>query len=73
MPRQYSNLKFMICKSLGYCCLYFFFKRYRRTAVIEARLGCSIRAVRYRKAQVDDGITKCEHCANCMKPLLNKE
>lgn len=72
MSRPYSNLRFMICESLGYCCLWFFFKRYRRTSVIEARLGCSIRAVRYRKAQVDDGVLKCERCAKCMKHLLKE-
>ena len=71
--RQYSNLRYLICTTLGYCCLYFFFKRYRRTALIEARLGCSIRAVRYRKAQVDSGKLACEKCAGCMKRLLTKE
>lgn len=55
---------------LGYCCLWFFFKRYKSTSLIATRLGVSERAVRYAKASVTNGNEGCVGCANCMKGLL---
>lgn len=60
----------MITKDLGYCCVWFFFKRYRRTSLIAARLGVSPRAIRYHKSAVNDGLVGCPKAPNCMCKLL---
>lgn len=62
----------LIVDDLGYCCEFFFFSRYKQTAVIAARLGVTTRAVKYHKAAVRDGCEKCPGAANCMKAILKK-
>lgn len=57
----------LIVEGLHYCCPWAFFKIFRKTAVIAARLGVSDRTVRRAKARVDSGERKCEGCARCMK------
>lgn len=52
---------------MGYCCPWAFFKIFRRTGEIAARLGISDRTVRRAKASVDSGEWKCEQCDRCMK------
>ena len=56
----------LITQDLGYCCPWFFFKHFRRTSLIAARLGVTERAVRYAKAAVDDGVEVCRNCPGCM-------
>lgn len=36
----------LITQDLGYCCPWFFFSRFRKTALIAARLGFTQRAIR---------------------------
>jgi hypothetical protein len=40
------SIRSMIVEDLGYCCPWFFFSRFRRTALIAARLGVTPQAVR---------------------------
>jgi len=40
----------MVTKDLGYCCLWFFFSRFRKTGLAAARLGVSPQAIRQNKA-----------------------
>jgi hypothetical protein len=62
-----ASVKQLICKGLGYCCLYAFFSIYKRTGVIAARLGASERAIRYRRAAFKRGEMKCEKCKGCLR------
>lgn len=52
----------MVTKDLGYCCLWFFFTRFRKTGTIAARLGVSPQAVRQNKACCGG----CKGVASCM-------
>lgn len=72
MTREHSNLKQLITRSLGYCCLWAFFSLYRKPGQIADRLGCTKNAVKYRKNQFLDGKLKCEQCTNCMKSSLRR-
>lgn len=40
------TIRSMVTQDLHYCCLWFFFSRFRRTGLIAARLGVSPQAVR---------------------------
>lgn len=61
------TIRSLICEGgLGYCCPWFFFRRFGRTAVIADRLGVSDRAVRVAKARVAEGLDVCEHRENCL-------
>lgn len=71
MTTKRITVSSLITEDMGYCCLWFFFKRFRRTGLIAARLGLSKRAVQYAKARVDSGCTACPHKANCMARYLN--
>jgi len=64
-PRHLS-VELLITEGLGYCCAWVFFMRFKRTALIAARLGVTTRAVRYAKARFNSGEIKCNNCANCM-------
>lgn len=64
MTRQ--TVKVLVTDGLGYCCEWFFFTRFRDTALIAARLGVTERAVRYAKSRADEGESKCEGRADCM-------
>lgn len=68
-PRHLS-VELLITEGLGYCCAWVFFMRYKRTALIAARLGVTTRAVRYAKARFNSGEIKCNNCANCMGKKL---
>ncbi len=57
----------LIKQGLGYCCPWAFFKIFRRTPEIAARLGVSDRTIQRCKRAVKEGELECEHCANCMK------
>jgi hypothetical protein len=52
----------MVTQDLGYCCLWFFFSRFRKTGVIAARLGVSSQAIRQNKASCGG----CKQAENCM-------
>ena len=55
---------------LGYCCIYAFFRLFKRTGLIAARLGLTDRAIRYHKMAYKDGDMHCEKCPNCLKGRL---
>jgi hypothetical protein len=57
---------------LGYCCPYFFFKRFRRTGLVAARLGVTDRAVQIAKSRIASGEWVCEKRETCMKALLTR-
>lgn len=56
---------------LGYCCMWFFFKRFRQTALIAARLGVTDRAVRTAKASAKEG--SCAGCPSCLHARFTLE
>ncbi len=58
------TVKKLIEEDLGYCCEWFFFQLYRRTAVVADRLGVTTRAVKYHKAACRNG--KCSGKPNCL-------
>ena len=60
----------MITEDLGYCCVTFFFSRYKKTALVAARLGVSARAVRYAREADRLHPCVCEGREACMKKLL---
>lgn len=51
---------------LGYCCVWFFFTRFRQTQLVADRLGLTDRAVRACKARVRSGEEQCPGKENCM-------
>lgn len=55
---------------LGYCCLYAFFRLFKRTGLIAARLGMDDRTVRYQKARFRSGEYQCEKLDCCLKGKL---
>jgi hypothetical protein len=55
---------------LGYCCPWVFFRKFKQTALIAARLGVSTRAVRYHKELWRAKCYGCEGRPNCMKGKL---
>lgn len=71
MPTQRITVVRLITEDMGYCCPHFFFKRFRLTGLIAARLGMSKRAVQYAKARVNSGCSTCEHKPNCMARYLH--
>jgi len=56
---------------LGYCCLWAFFTRNKRTEMIAIRLGVSSRAIRLYKARHGEGEFSCGDCTNCLKRIVN--
>lgn len=60
----------LIVDGLHYCCPWAFFKIFRKTPEIAARLGISERTVQRAKKAVDEGEWKCEGCGNCMKQAV---
>ena len=64
------TIEIMVKEDLGYCCLWFFFTRFRRTEVIADRLGVTKRAVKYRKQDLREGRLVCEQAPNCMKACV---
>lgn len=60
----------LVTQDLGYCCEWFFFSRFRRTAMLATRLGFTRRAIQYAKARVKNGECQCEGNPRCMKHLL---
>jgi hypothetical protein len=71
MPKL--SIKLMVVKDLGYCCPWFFFKHFRKTGLIAARLGVTERAVRYIKAEVRSGEETCKNCATCLHAKVTLE
>lgn len=60
MPRP--TIRSMVLGDLHYCCLWFFFSRFRRTGLIAARLGVSPQAVRACRS----GCGGCARGSACM-------
>jgi len=69
-PARGQSIKEMVTQDLGYCCLPFFFSRYKKNALIAARLGVSDRAVRYNRAEVLASRVTCENCSGCLEKRL---
>ena len=65
------TVKSLVTEDLGYCCTWFFFKHYRKTALIAARLGVTDRAVRLAKEKVDEGLDRCAECKGCLNKKIN--
>ena len=59
----------MVTQDMGYCCLWFFFSRFRRTGLIAARLGVSPQAIRQNKASCGG----CQSKASCMDKKITLE
>jgi hypothetical protein len=53
-------------EGLGYCCPWFFFTHFKRTARIADRLGVTCRAIQIAKAEVREGKRVCEGHPDCM-------
>ena len=67
------TVKSLITQDLGYCCQWFFFKHYRNTALIAARLGVTQRAVQLAKADVKNGFCQCEGRPGCLNNKITLE
>jgi hypothetical protein len=67
------TVSYLIKHGLGYCCLWFFFRRFKQTALIAARLGVTERVIRLHRAKWKAGEYKCEGCSNCMKARIIAE
>ena len=65
-----QTFKVLVCEGLGYCCEYAFFKMFKQTGKIAARLGCEPRTVRYHKMAFKDGKTICQKAEKCLKGRL---
>jgi len=63
----------LVTEGLGYCCTWFFFKHFRQTPLVAARLGVTDRAVRMAKARVDSGEDACKHCDKCLHARITLE
>lgn len=63
----------LICgkDGLGYCCEFFFFSKFKRTALIAERLGVTPRAVRYHKMAFVDGVSQCQNLEKCLREKLS--
>lgn len=56
------TIRSMVTGDLGYCCLWFFFSRFRKTGLIAARLGVSRQAICVAR----NGCGGCQLRTNCM-------
>lgn len=65
-PINRITIRSMVEQDLGYCCLWFFLERYKKTALIAARLGVSTRAVRYARGSVRECGKGCEGRETCL-------
>lgn len=67
MPR--ITVSRLVTEDLGYCCLWFFFLRYRQTSVIADRLGVSPSTIKAHRARLHAGLYSCANRPGCMKRL----
>lgn len=67
MPRV--TLQALIEGDLGYCCVWFFLSRFRRTRLVADRLGVTDQAVR----QARHRCTKCEERPTCMHKVITMQ
>lgn len=58
--------------SMGWCCEYAFFRCYKQTGMIAARLGADDSTVRKHKARFKCGELKCERCQNCKLAAIRR-
>lgn len=68
MPR--ITIKSLIEVDLGYCCEYLFFRLYRPSGTIAARLGVTTRAIRKKKESLRNGGLQCAGSPDCMKKCM---
>lgn len=59
----------MVTGDMRYCCLWFFFSRFRRTGLLAARLGVSPQAIRQNKANCGG----CKGKPSCMDRKITLE
>lgn len=59
-----------LIRSLGYCCVWIFFRQFGRTGKIADRLGLSPRTVREWRSRHTAGEFRCEKCQGCLKDRL---
>jgi hypothetical protein len=64
---QRQTVKRLVTEGMGYCCLWAFFRLYKRTAQIALRLGVEDRTVRYHKSAFNAGCYRCEQNEKCLK------
>ena len=69
VPIMRITVKSLILNDLGYCCLWFFFSRYKGSARIAERLGVSARNVRALRASCEN--CTCEHAPKCLQEALH--
>lgn len=59
-----------LVQSLGYCCVWCFFRCFGRSSKIADRLGLSSRTVRDWRARFKAGEFKCTRCEKCLRDRL---
>lgn len=64
------NIRSMIVEDLGYCCPWLFFRGFRKSSLIAARLGVATRSIQVVKASCDNGYEECTNAPTCMKGKL---
>lgn len=69
LPGNKTRVTFssLVCNDLGYCCEWAFFRLFKQTSFIAARLGVSRRTVCYHKARFKTGELTCQGCPTCLK------
>lgn len=58
---------------LGYCCLWFYFTRFKRSRLTADRLGVTIQAVNAQERRVACGAEQCEKRGNCMDVVITMQ
>lgn len=71
MPRL--TIRSMVEGDLGYCCLWFFLTRFRRSRLVADRLGVDIRSVNYARERVKSGEERCKQCEGCLHKKVTME
>ena len=66
-----NTVQYVITKSLGYCCLWAFFSKYRDTKKISDRTGFSPRTIKSYKSWATRGEGCCEKSPRCMAKAFN--
>jgi len=64
------TLRSLVTQDLGYCCVWFFLTRFRKSRVVADRLGLDIRTVNYARARVKSGEEKCAGCEGCLDKVV---
>ena len=68
-PRP-NTVEDLITRGLGYCCEWFFWKRYTNAEMIASRLGVTVDTVRRHKLWFANGKFECKGCEECLDKRL---